>query len=164
MCVRLCLSVIDSTNWYKNKYWYFCLEIWILAWRSHGKIMELFSEIFVGTLSSVHPISTSPASRSQARFLYHPHPCTVSPASRSLDSNLSSIHVTPHLHPGPELGVLPQSKSRITFIYVMRIAPQFHTSPFPICPGLKIYSSTESKSHFTPMKVLRFASYLNLGS
>ena len=30
-------------------YFFFCLEIWILAWRSHGKIMELFSEIFVGT-------------------------------------------------------------------------------------------------------------------
>ena len=44
--VHLCLSVIDSTNWYmgrKNKYWkFFCLEIWILAWRSHGKIMEFF--------------------------------------------------------------------------------------------------------------------------
>ena len=36
----------------KNKYWYFfCLKIWILVWRSHTKIMELFSEIFVGTLS-----------------------------------------------------------------------------------------------------------------
>ena len=58
--VHLCLSVIDSTNWYmgrKNKYCYFffCLEIWILAWRSHGKIMELFSEIFVGTMSGVRP-------------------------------------------------------------------------------------------------------------
>ena len=54
--VRLCLSVINSTNWYmgrKNKYCFFCLEIWILAWRSHGKIMELFSEIFVGTLNTV---------------------------------------------------------------------------------------------------------------
>ena len=53
MCVSVCecasVSVIDSTNWFmgrKNKYSciviYFCLEIWILAWRSHGKIMEDF--------------------------------------------------------------------------------------------------------------------------
>ena len=46
------VSVIVSTIWYmgrKNKYCFFCQEIWILAWRSHGKIMELFSEIFMGT-------------------------------------------------------------------------------------------------------------------
>ena len=52
-CASVSRSVIDSTNWYmgrKNKY---CLEIWILAWRSHGKTIELFSEIFVGTLSRV---------------------------------------------------------------------------------------------------------------
>ena len=29
--------------------------MWILAWRSRGKIMELFSKIFVGTLMYAAP-------------------------------------------------------------------------------------------------------------
>ena len=58
MCVSVCecasVSVclpFDTWAAKTNIGIFFCLEIWILAWRSHGKIMELFSEIFVGTLS-----------------------------------------------------------------------------------------------------------------
>ena len=58
MCVSVCecasVSVcVQFDAWAaktKTNIGIFCLEIWILAWRSHGKIMELFSEIFVGTL------------------------------------------------------------------------------------------------------------------
>ena len=41
--VRLCLSVYNLIHGpQKQILGFFCLEIWILAWRSHGKIMELF--------------------------------------------------------------------------------------------------------------------------
>ena len=47
-------STISSWFWYmgrKNKYWYFfCLEIWILAWRSHGKNHGTFFWDFCGNL------------------------------------------------------------------------------------------------------------------
>ena len=52
--VRLCLSVIDSTDWYigrKNKYWYFLsgnLNFGLQkSWKSHG---IFFLRFFVGTL------------------------------------------------------------------------------------------------------------------
>ena len=53
--VCLCLSVIGCMNWYmgrKNKYLLF-IFVWkfgFWSWKSRGKIMGLFSEIFVGTL------------------------------------------------------------------------------------------------------------------
>ena len=58
VCVCECASV-SVCNWLyklihgaqKQILVFFCLKIWILAWRSLGKIMELFSEIFVETLS-----------------------------------------------------------------------------------------------------------------
>ena len=58
--ISIHISAIDSINWYMNHkdtnvhiigVGILCLEIWILVWKSHGKVMELFSEIFVGTLS-----------------------------------------------------------------------------------------------------------------
>ena len=53
VCVWVCVCVCLCAIWYmgrKNKYWDFLSGNFVLAWRSHGKIMELFSEIFVGTL------------------------------------------------------------------------------------------------------------------
>ena len=57
VCVCGCASVYVC-NWFYNLIYgpqkqilvfCFCLEIWILAWGSHGKMPEFFSEIFCGT-------------------------------------------------------------------------------------------------------------------
>ena len=66
MCVSVCeCASVSVCNWFyklihgpqKQILVFFCLEIWILAWRSHGQIMELFSEIFVGTLPKLDHFS-----------------------------------------------------------------------------------------------------------
>ena len=113
--------------------------------------------------SSFHPIPASPAPRSP-KSCNLPHLCTVSPVSRSLDSNLTSIHVPSHLHPGPEFGVSPHSRSHVTSIQVKKIAHQLHPSPIPTFPCIKICSLTQFRSHRTPIHFLRLTSHLNLGS
>ena len=99
--------------------------------------------------SSFHPIPASLALRSP-NSCNLPHLCTVSSVSRSVDSNLTSIHVTPYLQPGPEFGVSPHSRSHVTSIQVTRIAHQLHPSPIPTLPCIKISSLTQSGSHRTP--------------
>ena len=113
--------------------------------------------------SSFHPIPASPAPISTNSCIIC-HLCTASPASRSLDSNLTSIHVTFHLQPGPKFGISPHSRSHVTSIQVTRIAPQLHPSPIATFPCIKICSLTQSRSHRTPIHFLRLPSHLNLGS
>ena len=57
MCVSVCeCASVSVCNWFcklihgsqKQILIFFCLEIWILAWRSHWKLMELLREIFIG--------------------------------------------------------------------------------------------------------------------
>ena len=98
--------------------------------------------------SSFHPIPASLALRSP-NSCNLPHLCTVSSVSMSLDSNLTSIHVTPYLQPGPEFGVSPHSRLHVTSIQVTRIAHQLHPSPIPIFPCIKTSSLTQSRSHRT---------------
>ena len=61
--------------------------------------------------SSFHPIPASLALRSP-NSCNLPHLCTASSVSRSLDSNLTSNHVTPYLQPGPEFGVSTEQRTR----------------------------------------------------
>ena len=116
----------------------------ISALRSHYKELQVSK-----CMSSFHPIPVSLAPRSP-NSCNLPHLCTVSSVSRSLDSNLTSIHVTSHLQPGPEFGVSPHSRSHVTSIQVTRIAHQLHPSPIPTFPCIKICSLTQSRSHRTP--------------
>ena len=128
------------------------------ALRSPSKDLQVWK-----CTSSFHAIPTSPAPRSP-NSCNLPHLCTVSSVSRSLDSNLTSIHVTSHLQPGPEFGVSPQSRSHVTSIQVTRIAPQLHPSLIPTFPCIKICSLTQSRSHRTAIHLLRLTFHLNLGS
>ena len=112
---------------------------------------------------SFHPIPASPAPRSPNSSNL-PYLCTVSHVSRSLDSNLTSIHVTSHLQPGPEFGVSPHSRSHVTSIQVTKIVHKLHPSPIPTFPCIKICSLTQFRSHCTPIHFLRLTSHLNLGS
>ena len=82
-----------------------------------------------------------------ARFESHLQPCNVPPPTRSKIWCLTSIQV-----------------AYVASIQVTKIAPKLHPSPIPISPGLKICSSTQSRSDLTPIHFLRFASHLNLGS
>ena len=107
MCVSVCecasVSVcVQFDAWAaktKTNIGIFCLEIWILAWRSHGKIMELFSEIFVGTLCCdynhmltphLHEITTD------KNAICHSWPCKQNlfdtvPSPRYLKAHLTDV-------------------------------------------------------------------------
>ena len=134
------------------------LSCYISALRSPYKDLQVSK-----CTSSSHPIPASLAPRSPNSCSL-PHLCTVSSVSRSLDSNLTSIHVTSHLQPGPEFGVSPHSRSHVTSIQVTRIAHQLHPSPIPTFPCIKICSITQSRSHHTPIHFPRLTSHLNLRS
>ena len=69
VCVFVCYCApVSVCNWFykmihgaqKQILVFFCLEIWILAWRSHAKIMELVSKIIVGTSVDTNSNSAIP--------------------------------------------------------------------------------------------------------
>ena len=115
--------------------------------------------------------------------------CLILPLSRSLDSRLSSIQVTCHLHPRPDFHVSAPSRSRLTSIHITKIPSQLHWShdlcqskphdmrltpprfhdmylisiqfPRRTHPGLEICASPSSRSRLTSIQIPWIASQLH---
>ena len=157
-----------------------------MSWYLYVTSIQVTSHLHPGLKMYVHlyQCPVSPPTRPFTKVAFHLNPCpdisapspislyprlkmcicTVSSVSRSLDSNLTSIHVTSQLQPGREFGVSSHSRSHVTSIQVTRIAHQLHPSPIPTFPCIKIGSLTQSRSHHTPIHFPRLTSHLNIRS